>query len=128
MFSKVFVLISLFLLACAKPNYQNVSSDLTDANRDLSGCALVLARLSQCVSLTWIQASTDSQMGIFTLDFSQAVASEVKAVLWMPSMGHGSRPTTVTRLSETQFQVSNVAFIMPGEWRNEGRGDRDQLP
>jgi hypothetical protein len=105
------------LFACAKPNYQNISSNLTGGPyADLSDCALILQKINQCVSLTWIQASTDSQMGVFNLDFSAAVTSEVKAVLWMPSMGHGSRPTTVTRLSESQFQVSNVAFIMPGEW------------
>lgn len=116
MFSKIFSFFCFFLLACAKPNYQNISSTLTNSNKDLSTCSLVLLKLKQCLSLTWLQAATDSQMGIFTLDFSEAVTADVKVVLWMPSMGHGSRPTTVTRMSENQFQVSDVAFIMPGEW------------
>lgn len=116
MFSRFLLFGFLFFSACAKPNYQNIASGLTDSNKDLSGCALALQKINQCVSLTWIQASTDSQMGIFNLEFSEALTAEVKAVLWMPSMGHGSRPTTVTRLSETRFQISNVAFIMPGEW------------
>lgn len=116
MSSRFFILFGLYLFACAKPNYQNISSGLTNTNKNLSACTLVLPKLGQCVSLTWVQNSTDSQMGIFNLDFSEPVSSELKAVLWMPSMGHGSRPTQVTRLNETQFQVSNVAFIMPGEW------------
>ncbi len=110
------VLLSLCFFSCAKPNYQNISSGLTNPNKDLEDCNLVLAKLGHCVSLTWVQNSTDSQMGIFNLDFSESISAEVKAVLWMPSMGHGSRPTTVVQLSSTRYQVSNVAFIMPGDW------------
>lgn len=104
------------MFACAKPNYQNTPSKLDDSNTDLSGCALALSKVNLCVGLVWVQPATDSQMGQFKLSFSDAVVGDVAAVLWMPSMGHGSRPTTVIRISETQFQVSNVAFIMPGEW------------
>jgi len=119
MFSKnqtLRLLLSFFLLACAKPNYQNISSNFSDANKDSVECALPLKKLDQCVRLTWVQESNDSHMGIFNLDFTKAMTNDVRAVLWMPSMGHGSRPTTIARLSETQFQISNVAFIMPGEW------------
>lgn len=118
MSSKIFqtFLLSSLLVACARPNYQNVTSSLTDPNKTSTECSLRLQKLNQCVTLTWIKASTDSEMGIFTLDFSTEQLSEVAVILWMPSMGHGSRPTTVMRLSETQFEVSNVAFIMPGEW------------
>lgn len=43
-------------------------------------------------------------------------ASVPEAVLWMPSMGHGSTPTAVTRLDVGTYRASNVFFIMPGEW------------
>lgn len=119
MFSNFVVLgfiFSFLLWSCAKPNYQNVSSNFSDANKDSVECILPLKKSEQCVRLTWIQESNDSHMGIFNLEFSNAVTQTVRAVLWMPSMGHGSRPTTVTSFSPTEFQVSNVAFIMRGEW------------
>lgn len=37
-------------------------------------------------------------------------------VLWMPSMGHGSSPTTVEQVDTGSFRAKNVFFIMPGEW------------
>lgn len=36
--------------------------------------------------------------------------------LWMPSMGHGSRPVTINRIENGKFSVSNIVFIMPGPW------------
>lgn len=36
--------------------------------------------------------------------------------LWMPSMGHGSAPVKVTRKASGEFEVTNVFFIMGGEW------------
>ncbi len=37
-------------------------------------------------------------------------------ILWMPAMGHGSSPTTVTRIEVGTYRASNVFFIMPGQW------------
>jgi hypothetical protein len=31
-------------------------------------------------------------------------------------MGHGSTPTTTTRVDVGSYRVSNVFFTMPGEW------------
>lgn len=43
--------------------------------------------------------------------------------LWMPSMGHGSAPTKIERLLDSQgkavkgtYLVSNMYFVMPGDW------------
>jgi hypothetical protein len=40
----------------------------------------------------------------------------VSAQLWMPSMGHGSSPTTVTRTGPHSWRVDRVFFLMPGPW------------
>lgn len=44
-------------------------------------------------------------------------------ILWMPSMGHGSAPTSIARINDANgntltgtFAVSNMYFIMPGDW------------
>lgn len=36
--------------------------------------------------------------------------------LWMPTMGHGSAPVKITKLSDGEYEVSNVQFIMGGKW------------
>ncbi len=43
--------------------------------------------------------------------------------LWMPRMGHGSAPTQLQRVLDSQgqvltgtYQVSNMYFVMPGDW------------
>lgn len=41
---------------------------------------------------------------------------EIKVVLWMPSMGHGSSPVTVENLKTGTYRASNIYFVMPGEW------------
>lgn len=46
-----------------------------------------------------------------------------EVVLWMPSMGHGSAPTQIQRVLDSQgqaltgvYQISNVYFVMGGDW------------
>lgn len=41
---------------------------------------------------------------------------DLKAVLFMPDMGHGSSPTKVEKISESSFKVSRMYFTMPGLW------------
>lgn len=51
-------------------------------------------------------------------------ADQVKVVLWMTSMGHGSAPTQVEPARDELGQVipgvlnvKNVYFVMPGDWQ-----------
>lgn len=48
---------------------------------------------------------------------------EISVELWMPSMGHGSRPTVVKPVLDAAgaavpgaFEVSKVYFVMGGDW------------
>lgn len=41
---------------------------------------------------------------------------ELKVKLWMPSMGHGSSPVKISKTGEGVYEVSEVYFIMAGEW------------
>lgn len=44
------------------------------------------------------------------------IKSDLKVVLFMPDMGHGSSPTKAKKISESTFKVSKVFFTMPGVW------------
>lgn len=39
-----------------------------------------------------------------------------EAELWMPTMGHGSSPTSVEKLSTGVYRVMSVYFVMTGPW------------
>ncbi len=41
------------------------------------------------------------------------------AILWMPGMGHGSAPTTVTPSPDAAgcYVIDDIDFLMPGHWQ-----------
>jgi hypothetical protein len=52
-----------------------------------------------------------------------SLEDSVEVVLWMPSMGHGSAPTQIQRVLDSNgdlmtgvYQVRNVYFTMGGDW------------
>lgn len=42
--------------------------------------------------------------------------SSLTVKLWMPEMGHGSSPVTVTQFGVNKYRVTEAYFIMPGQW------------
>ncbi len=77
---------------------------------------------------------TGASGATFTLDFGNQEPSRATefaticsspaafvnaAVLWMPSMGHGSAPTSVAPVSGRNgcFAVSDIDFTMRGHWQ-----------
>jgi len=75
----------------------------------------VVARVSW---ITGPQVAVESLMRIEWRDENAALIDPVRfdVVLWMPSMDHGSAPTRIERFGDGVYQVSNVYFIMGGEW------------
>jgi hypothetical protein len=74
-----------------------------------------------CLHLGIPQQLNPSSEGKFMVHFT--VAPELAAkitltsvVLWMPSMGHGSAPTKLEKISDGKFVVTNAWFVMPGSW------------
>jgi hypothetical protein len=41
---------------------------------------------------------------------------DLHSFLWMPEMGHGSVPITITKISDGLYELTNIVFIMPGLW------------
>lgn len=46
----------------------------------------------------------------------QDPTSKLHVFLWMPSMGHGSSPVKINRTAAGEYEVTNVYFIMGGQW------------
>ncbi|MNL12420.1 hypothetical protein D3C87_1332870 [compost metagenome] len=76
------------------------------------------------MDITWEVQPTDEAASAFLLKFYSANTPEVAldpqakvtVVLWMPSMGHGSSPVTVTPVAPGVYRATNVYFVMPGAW------------
>ena len=43
-------------------------------------------------------------------------SNEFRTKLWMPGMGHGSYPITVSNIAIGIYELSEVYFTMPGLW------------
>ena len=46
----------------------------------------------------------------------QDLPNQLHVYLWMSSMGHGSSPVKIKKLSTGEYEVSSVYFIMGGTW------------
>ncbi len=123
------VLPALLFFGCAKPNYQNpqpqaLQNTKPDDDAPTATCELFFEVERLCVKLEWKAAPNATDEAGFTLRFytleTPAVLTEPRltpaARLWMPDMGHGSRPVEINKLATGEYSATKVFFIMPGLW------------
>jgi hypothetical protein len=90
-------------------------------------CPLSFPRSGLCASLNWTRQPSEEQTGSFALAFWRAgrpeqggpyvdPSSDVAVKLWMPAMGHGSSPVKIAHSAAGRFDVTDVYFVMPGDW------------
>ncbi len=122
----------LFLLGCADPQYvnsENKHSQPVNQKPDSasSSCKVRFQKSLVCVSWKWEVLPTESQTGSFIFrTFNQDPMDQFPLLvesnsipqvsLWMPSMGHGSSPITVSKIGVGTYRASKVFFIMAGDW------------
>lgn len=61
------------------------------------------------------QVESESSM-VVEFKTNEVNPTDLKVVLFMPDMGHGSSPTKVEKISDSSFKVSKIYFSMPGLW------------
>lgn len=109
----------LTLTACARPDYIS-KKDLLPTNKPESTaeCPWLFKHSDVCMNLHWNTTPTSTDYSDFTITFINSTEpfDEIQVLLWMPSMGHGSSPVKVTAITAQQFHISEVFFIMPGDW------------
>lgn len=130
MFGKfLLVLVSLAIVACTEPKYiSGENLQVPPAGEKLeTSCRIRFADSGLCVAWKWEVKPTESQVGSFTFRTFKVDSSDQfpvlidppaipQVVLWMPSMGHGSSPITVTKLEAGTYRASQVFFVMAGTW------------
>lgn len=121
-----FGLLSGSLSGCTNPQYSDgaVNTESLFANPN---CDFQFSKSGLCLNWAWTNKPIDTtskgtlvfrtyknENGILYLNELSKIP---KVSLWMPSMGHGSSPTTTTQLSFATYQTQGVVFIMAGEWQ-----------
>ena len=126
----VFVFTLFTLNACqASPlfNHENASNRSINADVSDESCPLDFPTSRLCSKIEWIAGPNGSEENSFYLKFWNKESGSadgpyvnpdhaVAVQLWMPSMGHGSSPVTVTEETTGVFLVTRVFFVMPGDW------------
>jgi hypothetical protein len=129
--------LSFSSLACGNsPLFNHATASRTTANPPTDrgsapqgDCPLAFPKSGLCASITWDSALTSDAENTATLRFwdsntgSEAgpyrnidADGEAAVALWMPAMGHGSSPVTVTAQGGGVYSVTKAYFIMPGAW------------
>jgi hypothetical protein len=116
------ILVFIFLLSCAKPRYvDGVNSTINNIG---IACEIYFKTEDLCLSTKWEIMPSENSFGKMTFSFYHQDDSSLffspnnqpSILLWMPSMGHGSSPVTISFIEEGLYQASEIFFIMPGAW------------
>lgn len=108
-------------------NHANAEDNKNNINVANENCPLDYPNAGLCAKIEWLVGPSGSGANSFTIKFwdkdTGAPAGpyvdpehDVTVQLWMPSMGHGSSPVTVSKESTGIYKATNVFFIMPGDW------------
>ena len=116
------------VVGCARPRYMKGAADSGgDGFEKLGVCADRFEVSGLCVTWKWETRATLKAPGIFLFKVYRLnlgdgsvlpveVAGPVKVELFMPKMGHGSTPVTVTAVDTGTFRASRVNLFMRGPW------------
>ena len=125
-----FILTFCLFTACAQektpPANNQVLQNLANAG-SANAAHVTFQNSGLYLSYAWEKLPTETESGSFIFKtyrpnladqspVQMALPKVPEVILWMPSMGHGSSPTTVTELDTGTYRVSDVYFIMPGNW------------
>lgn len=87
-------------------------------------CDFLFKSEDLCMEVKWEVLPPARSNGTLVLTFTDAKdpsrlvtpKSTPQVVLWMSSMGHGSKPTTLNYVDVGQFRSTDVFFVMGGPW------------
>lgn len=133
----LFLLPLILLFSCANPKYAG-PEPLAGAGQESALACQAKFQAGQCVHIAWEKMPTEEDFGSFLFTVyrpgptpAPEDVANVTVVLWMPSMGHGSSPVSVTRLETGRYRAGDVFFTMGGDWEirfqvKEGQNVQDQ--
>lgn len=66
--------------------------------------------------MTGMKSDSEAQFVAHLEIPSDIQVTDLTLKLWMPDMGHGSSPVTLTAFGVNKYKVTQAFFIMPGTW------------
>jgi YtkA-like len=120
--TSLLLIISLVSLSCSKPHY--IGNGESRIENISTRCEYVFKDEQLCLETKWETLPSESEYGSMLLTFTDkddparviSPKNDPQIVLWMPSMGHGSSPVTMTLIQDGVYRASEIFFIMPGPW------------
>lgn len=92
-----------------------------------ASCPIEFAVTQHCASVEWTAGPSISTNNAYTLRVwkkggsptgpFEAPGAILTVAPWMPSMGHGTTPTTVTTQAPGVYAISRINFAMGGDWQ-----------
>lgn len=122
------ILTFLSFTACGKSPWSdyvkenNLTRD-SGSKKPITSCPLL-----DFNQIVWLQGPfVTPQESEFNITFQQPPDFQLQIELFMPSMGHGSAPVTITPLDELNYNITRVFFTMHGTWEVRIQDSRNIL-
>ena len=116
------LILLIFLLGCGDSPF--INKEVSNEVRGTPSLEneLVLPGENIVLKLYWNEGprlSDESKLTIILLDDNGRPIdpkNSFKIMLWMPTMGHGSFPVSVKKLSQGVYEAREMFFTMEGNW------------
>lgn len=116
----------LFLISCAQPKYEKINRGSNNQKATEQKNSIEFFKSDLSAYVVWQESPVENKKLEMSLRFynlkndQPVVASinhELKVFLWMPDMNHGSAPVSLEKISDHEYKIKNIYFIMPGFWQ-----------
>ncbi len=111
----------LFTLASCGKSPLLMQKEVSVSGSSGISTAKALSKLGLSLNVQWLSPLSSEQEAHALLivkkgDVVADLPENFSIFLWMPSMGHGSSPITVKKLSAGIYELTTIYFIMDGAW------------
>ncbi len=117
------ILIPLFIfLSCGKSPLFNHTKESDKQNRISTRRDPTAIYPALSLEIQWLKGPRfydESSLILFIKDSKGELidfSDEFEFQIWMPTMGHGSSPVKIQKLSQGIYKIIDIYFIMPGYW------------
>lgn len=118
-----YILLLFLFVSCGDSPFVEELKDTSVSGQSSLNSTYYLAKTQTSVEIRWQIGPIvyDENFAVVLLRNSQGRLVDfsngsIGLKLWMPSMGHGSYPVTIERLSQGVYKASEIFFTMPGDW------------
>lgn len=120
----ILLIMAILVTACGDSHRVNDPNPYSRNEEATAECKMYFKTENLCLKATWDNLPTESTFGSMTLTFTdKADPTRIispqhgpSILLWMPSMGHGSSPVTITLIEDGIYKADDIFFIMQGPW------------